>query len=94
MSEISNAHSCPPLPEGLARGLAKLLDKRLAQFGLTFAVQAYIDKDGDACIQVLVDNDDDPEDTFELDYVVQDDSPDELYAQVKEDLSEVYEFSP
>lgn len=92
MNEVSNAHSCPPIPEGLARGLSKLLDKRLSQHGLSFKALAYIDKDGDACVQVLVDNDDDPEDTFELDYVVEDDSPDELYAQVKEDLSEVYEL--
>lgn len=93
MGEDSNAHSCPPLPEGLARGLSALLDKRLTKYGLKFNCQAYIDKDGDACVQVQVDNEDDPDDTFELDYVVQDDSPDELYAQVKEDLSEVYELT-
>lgn len=92
MGEESNAHRCPPIPEGLARGLGQLLDKRLSSAGLTFHSVAYIDEDGEACVQVYVDNDDDPDDKMDLHYIVGDDSPDELYAQVKTDLSEVYEL--
>jgi hypothetical protein len=92
MGEESNAHRCPPIPEGLARGLSQLLDKRLSSAGLTFHSAAYIDEQGEACIQVYVDNDDDSDDHLDLHYIVGDDSPDELFAQVKEDLSEVYEL--
>lgn len=92
MNELSNAHRSVPAPEPLARGLHLLLDKRLAEFGLNFDCKAYIDENGDPCVQVYVDNDDDPEDTLDLHYVVDDDSPDELYATVREDLEEVYDF--
>lgn len=93
MNELSNAHSAPPPPEGLARGVALLLDKRLSKYGLTFDCKAYIDQDGDTCVQVYVDNDDDPRDYMDLHYAVEDDTPDELYALIKEDLEETYEFS-
>ena len=69
-----------------------MLDKRLAQFGLNFDCKAYIDEHGQPCVQVYVDNDDDPEDIMDLHYVIDDDSPDELYAIVREDLEEVYDF--
>lgn len=92
MSELSNAHRSVPAPEGLARGVCALLDKRLAQFGLNFDCKAYIDEHGQLCVQVYVDNDDDPEDIMDLHYVIDDDSPDELYAIVREDLEEVYDF--
>jgi hypothetical protein len=91
---MSNAHRCAPLPEGLARGLASLLDKRLSGVGLSFRTSAYVDENGKPCVQVQVDNDDDPDDTMDLDYEVDDDSPDELYAAVREDLDEVYELDP
>lgn len=93
MNELSNAHTAPPAPEGLARGVALLLDKRLAKFGLTFDCKAYIDEEGQTCVQVYVDNDDDPSDNMDLHYIVADDSPDELYATVKEDLEEVFDFT-
>lgn len=89
---ISNAHRSVPAPEGLARGLRLLLDKRLAQYGLSFDCKAYVDEHGKPCVQVYVDNDDDPEDTLDLHYEVDDDSPDELYAIVREDLEETYDF--
>lgn len=92
MSELSNAHRSVPAPEGLARGVCALLDKRLAQFGLNFDCKAYIDEHGQPCVQVYVDNDDDPEDIMDLHYVIDEDSPDELYAIVREDLEEVYDF--
>lgn len=92
MGELSNAHKCPPIPEGLARGLALLLDKRLSDKGLTFNCSAYIDEDGEPCVQVYVDNDDDPDDKMDLHYIVGDDSPDELFFEVRKDLSEVYEL--
>lgn len=94
MSEISNAHRCAPIPEGLARGLALLLEKRLSSQGLTFHCAAYIDENGERCVQVYVDNDDDPDDFLDLHYIVDDDSPDELYADVRADLDEVYELDP
>lgn len=93
LNELSNAHKCAPLPEGLARGLALLLDKRLSGQGLSFRCAAYIDEHGKPCVQVQVDNDDDEDDTLDLDYEVDDDSPDELYAAVREDLDEVYELT-
>lgn len=92
MNEESNAHTAPPPPEGLARGVTALLDKRLSQFGLTFDCKAYIDEHGNQCVQVYVDNDDDPDDHLDLHYEVEDDTPDELYALVKEELQEVYDF--
>ena len=92
MNEESNAHKAPPAPEGLARGLTALLDKRLSQFGLTFDCKAYIDEHGSKCVQVYVDNDDDADDYLDLHYEVEDDTPDELYALVKEELQEVYDF--
>ena len=94
MNELSNAHKCPPIPEGLARGLSLLLDKRLSSQGLTFDCRAYVDEEGNPCIQVYVDNDDDPDDYLDLHYIVDDDSPDELYADVREDLGEVYDLDP
>lgn len=93
MNENSNAHKCVPAPEGLARGLLLLLDKRLAQYGLNFDCKAYIDEDGLPCVQVYVDNDDDPEDVQDLHFVIDnDDLPDELYAAVREELEEIYDF--
>ena len=89
---ISNAHKSVPAPEGLARGLCALLDKRLAEFGLTFDCKAYVDENGKPCVQVYVDNDEDPEDILDLHYEIDDDTPDELYATVREDLEEVYDF--
>ena len=94
LNEVSNAHKCAPIPEGLARGLSLLLDKRLSSCGLSFDCQAYVDEAGKACVQVYVDNDDDPEDQLDLHYEVDDDSPDELYAVVRADLDEVYELDP
>ena len=92
MNELSNAHKSVPVPEGLARGLCALLDKRLTVYGLSFDCKAYVDEDGKPCVQVYVDNDDDPDDMLDLHYVVDDDTPDELYATVREDLEEVYDF--
>ncbi len=92
-NEMSNAHKAPPVPEGLARGVSSLLDKRLSQFGLSFDCKAYIDEHGKPCVQVYVDNDDDPSDILDLHYEVDDDTPDELYAIVREELEETYEFS-
>ena len=89
---LSNAHKSPPLPEGLARGLLLLLEKRLSSAGLTFDCKAYVDENGEPCVQVYVDNDDDERDFLDLHYIVGDDTPDELYATVREDLSEVYEL--
>jgi len=94
LNEISNAHKCAPIPEGLARGLSLLLEKRLSACGLSFGCQAYIDEHGKPCVQVYVDNDDDPDDYMDLHYEVDDDSPDELYVVVREDLEEVYELDP
>lgn len=94
MSEETNAHKCAPIPEGLARGLKLLLEKRLSSCGLSFDCVAYVDEHGKPCVQVYVDNDDDPDDTLDLHYEVDDDSPDELYAVVREDLDEVYELDP
>lgn len=92
MGDDSNAHRCQAIPESLARAVKVLLDKRLAELGLTFDCKAYIDENGDACVQVYVDNEDDDDDTLDLDYIVGDDSPAELYAAIREDLSEVYEL--
>lgn len=92
MNELSNAHKAPPLPENLARATQVLLEKRLSDAGLSFDCKAYIDEHGEPCVQVYVDNDDDADDTLDLHYVVEDDSPDELYATIREDLSEVYEL--
>jgi hypothetical protein len=92
MSEESNAHKAPPLPDGLARGTRTLLEKRLSSSGLSFDAKAYIDEHGKPCVQVYVDNDDDPDDFLDLHYEVDDDSPDELYAVVREELSEIYEL--
>jgi hypothetical protein len=61
---------------------------------LSFDCSAYVDENGKPCVQVYVDNDDDPDDTLDLHYEVDDDSPDELYAVVREDLEEVYELDP
>jgi len=80
------------LPVGLARGTLLLLEKRLSASGLSFDCKAYIDEDGAPCVQVYVDNDDDLDDTLDLHYVVDDDTPDELYAVVREDLAETYEL--
>ena len=92
MSDISNAHKAPPLPTSLARGVSQLLDKRLTGVGLSFDCKAYVDEHGKPCVQVYVDNDDDAEDHMDLHYEVDDDSPDELYALVREELAEVYEL--
>lgn len=89
---LSNAHKSPPLPTGLARGTLLLLEKRLSDKGLTFDCKAYIDENGDPCIQVYVDNAVDPNDFLDLHYVVDDDTPDELYAIVREDLEQVYDL--
>ena len=94
MNELSNAQKCAPIPEGLARGLKLLLDKRLGSTGLTFDCLAYVDEHGKPCVVVYVDNEDDDDDRLDLDYEVDDDSPDELYAAVREDLEEVYELDP
>lgn len=92
-SQLSNARQSPPIPEGLARGLAILLEKRLAQHGLEFDCKAYINKDGVPCIQVYVDNIDDPDDWEDFHYDVSIvTSPDELYAQVRNDLDSIYEL--
>lgn len=92
-AEGSNAHPAPPIPEGLARGTRLLLDKRLSKHGLTFNCQAYIGKDGNACIQVYVDNTDDPDDFLDFHYdVTETPSPDVLYAQVRKDLDEIFEL--
>lgn len=89
---LSNAHKSPPLPTGLARGTLMLLEKRLSDKGLTFACSPYIDEHGKPCVQVYVDNDDDPDDRMDLHYEVDDDTPDELYAIVREDLEKVYDL--
>jgi hypothetical protein len=89
---LSNAHQAPPIPEGLARGVSLLLEKRLSSAGLQFDCKAYIDEHGKACVQVYVDNGEDPNDFLDLHYEVDDDTPDELYAIVREDLSEIYEL--
>lgn len=89
----SNAHQCPPLPEGLARGTLLLLEKKLTKYGLEFDCKAYIGETGKQCIQVYVDNMDDPNDHEDLHYdVTAVKSPAELFAQVREDLEEIYDF--
>lgn len=88
----SNAHKAPPLPTGLAQGLLLLLEKRLTSAGLSFRTSPYIDEHGKTCIQVYVDNDDDERDFLDLHYEVADDTPDELYALVREELAEIYEL--
>lgn len=89
----SNAHKSPPIPEGLARGTLLLLDKRLSKHGFTFDCKAYIGKEGTQCVQVYVDNTDDPDDFEDFHYdVTSVKSPDELYAQVREDLEEIYDL--
>jgi hypothetical protein len=92
VGELSNAHKAPPIPEGLARGVKLLLEKRLSSAGLDFDCKAYIDEHGKPCVQVYVDNGEDPNDFLDLHYEVDDDSPDELYAIVKEDLDAEYEL--
>ena len=89
----SNAHKCPPIPEGLARGTLLLLEKKLSKFGLSFDCKAYIGETGTQCIQVYVDNIDDPNDHEDFYYdVTTVKSPAELFAQVREDLSEIYDL--
>ena len=89
----SNAHKCPPIPEGLARGTLLLLEKRLSKEGFTFDCKAYIGEAGTQCVQVYVDNTDDPDDYEDFHYdVTSVKSPDELYAQVRDDLAEIYDI--
>lgn len=90
---MSNAHQSPAIPEGLARGLSILLEKRLSQHGFSFDCKAYVNETGTPCIQVYVDNDDDPSDWEDFHYDVSIvTSPDELYAQVRNDLEAIYEL--
>jgi len=70
-----------------------LLEKRLSKEGFTFDCKAYIGEAGTQCVQVYVDNTDDPDDYEDFHYdVTSVKSPDELYAQVRDDLAEIYDI--